>query len=261
MKLILFSLLLTLVTGNILLYSQNSSSKEIIIDGVIISKEDNKPVPFVHVVNINTKQGVASNFQGRFTLNMKTTDSLIFSAIGFDKFVFELKEDIDATRLDITIEMNTNSMELAPVQIFAYRDVRTLKQAILELDVATESDNTRIQVPGFYYGSRKEVEPTVLQNPVSFLYSKVSKRAKDERKYKRLEVEYDAWRNSVIDKYNPILVQEITGLSEEEIDKFMLFCKIDDRFVKLSTQYQVVVAINKCLEEYLGDIKVDLDNN
>ena len=80
MKSFLLSFLLILTCANTIVQGQDRPNKDIIIDGVIISKEDGKPVPFVHVININTKQGVASNMQGRFTLQMKPKDSLVFSA-------------------------------------------------------------------------------------------------------------------------------------------------------------------------------------
>ena len=223
----------------------------IVIDGVIKNKKDGKPVPFVHVINVTTKQGTTSNLQGRFTISIKKEDSLLFSAIGFERYTFSLKEGVETAKLSITIEMDTESMELEPVQIFAYRDERALKQAILELNIPVEPEKEVIQLPGFYYGPRKEVAATPLSNPLSYIYEKFGKRPREERKYKRLEEEHDTWRTQVLEKYNPALVKEITGLPEEQIEAFMEFCKMDNQFISVSSNYEIVVAINQCFDEYL----------
>lgn len=239
---------------SIISIAQKQYDKDILIDGVIINKENKEPMPFVHVMNVNTEQGTASNLQGRFTIKMGPKDSLVFSAVGFDNYAFTLNKGIDASRLDITIELNTATLELEPVKIFAYRDERAFKQAILDLKVEPEPGKQRIELPGFYYGPRKEVPVTIL-SPVSYF----SKAEREKRKYQKLETKYDEWRENVFVKYNPQVVREITGLPDEEVDDFMKYCKLDENFIRLSTEYDVVVAIHKCLEKYQTGSLIELD--
>ena len=248
MKISLFVSLIFFIVTCFQLKAQEVMQQEIQIDGVIINKEDNKPVPFVHVINIRNKTGTASNLQGRFSIIIKYSDTLVFSAIGFDKYIFNLSERVETKQLDITIEMNTNSFELAPVSVFAYKDEMAFKQAILDLEVNNENNQARIQLPGVHYGVKSEVSPSIL-NPLSYFYYKTSKRAKEERKYKLLEKEYEGWKN-IAEKYNPMIVQEVTGLQEDIVEDFMNFCKLDNKYIEISTQYEIVIAINNCLKDY-----------
>jgi len=240
--------------------AQDSESLVIQIDGVILNKEDNRPVPFVHVLNMQSKSGTASNLEGRFTITMQKEDSVIFSAIGFDKYLFLLDQNVQSDRLDIVVEMNVNSFELEAVDIFAYKDEYAFKRAILDLEVKDTKSNERIELPGFYYGPRKEVKSS--GSPLTFLYNKTSKRAKEERKFDLLESEYEGWKRKVSANYNPTFVQGITGLEEDKVEDFMRFCKLGDSFIKLSTQYEIVVAINKCLVKFQKDpvIEISEDN-
>ena len=239
--------------------AQNSMPSIIQIDGVIVNKEDKRPVPFVHVLNLQSKSGTASNLEGRFSIQMQRQDSVIFSAIGFDKYLFMLDENSFGSRFDIVVEMNVNSFELETVDIFAYKDEYAFKNAILDLEVTNSKSNDRIELPGFYYGPRKEVKTS--GSPLTFLYNKTSKRAKEERKFDLLESEYEGWKKKVTTNYNPTFVQGVTGLEEDKVEDFMRFCKLGDSFIRLSTQYEIVVAINKCLVKFQKDPEISISND
>lgn len=232
--------------------AQQAGDTKITLNGEIRDAADNSPVPFVHIINTSTVQGTASNSEGRFKIMMSQSDTLLFSAIGFEKYIFTLSEGVDTKSILVTIVLDASSMELDPVKIFAYKDEQSFKRAIIEMDVPEEKSN-RMQLDGFYYGPRKESKASPVWNPVSFVYSKVSKKAIEKRKYAKVTAEYDNWKNNVYNKYNPQVVQEITGLPEDKVEDFMKFCKLTDSFLSLSSEYEVAVAVHKCLSEYVSD--------
>jgi CarboxypepD_reg-like domain len=64
------------------------SSAQSIIRGKILSQSDKRPIAYVNIGIINTAVGTISNEDGSFSLqvpNHYTTDSLLFSAIGFGR--------------------------------------------------------------------------------------------------------------------------------------------------------------------------------
>lgn len=257
MKIRLFVSLMFFIVTCFQLKAQEVIPQEILIEGVIINKEDNKPVPFVHVINRHSKTGTASNLQGRFSIKIKHSDTLVFSAIGFDKYIFTLSGKMKTKQLDITIEMNTNSFELEPVRIFAYKNEMAFKRAILDIEVRDENNQVQIKLPGVYYGVKRNVTPSIM-NPLSYIYYKTSKRAKEERKYKLLEKEYEGWKK-IAKKYNPVIVREVTGLEEDKVEDFMNFCKLDNKYLESSTQYEIVIAINNCLKDYKKNLDSSLN--
>lgn len=252
-RLAVFPIIGLLILAYTSIHAQEANT--ILIDGVVID-ENGEAAPFVNIANISSNLGTASNSEGRFAIVMGQEDSLLFSSIGFKQYLFTLTESVKTKQLDITIQLNTTSLELAPVKVFAYRDERALKQAILDLNVPEEK-NERIRIPGVKYGERREVKPGInglgISGPISIIQNMFSKKAKEIKKYAKVTKEHHSWKYNVYDKYNPTIVKEITGLPEDEVDDFMKFCEIGDSFIRLSNQYEIVVAVQQCYDNYIKE--------
>ena len=230
-------------------HSSYSQDKKIEITGEIINAETKEPVPYVHIVNDRQNQGTTSNSQGRFWITMEKQDTLLLSAIGFEKFAFTLKKDITTDKLVVTIEMNTATMELQPVKVFAFRDEAALKRALVETEVSLDEQQRGIQLPGFYYGPTKEVKPSAFGNPISFIASKFSRDVKEQKKLQQYQQSYD-YQKLIKAKYNQAVVMELTGLPEEKVEEFMEFCKLEDSFLGPASEYEIAIAVNKCMVDF-----------
>lgn len=222
--------------------------KDIEIIGTILEADTKEPVPYVHIVNRGLGKGTVSNTEGRFWIKMSKSDTIQFSAIGFEPYMFTLKEQVTTERINVTIELNTSTMELQPVKIFAYKDEAALKKAMIAMDVPIESEKKGIQLPGFYYGPTKEVKPSAL-NPISFLHSKFSREIKEQKKLAEYQ-QQENFQNLIKAKYNESVVIELTGLPEDKVDEFMNFCKLEDSFIGRATEYEIAVAVNQCLKDF-----------
>ena len=251
---IIYVLLLHIIFTSFNAIGQQMESQKIRVNGEIIDAKDNSPVPFVHVINVTSSKGAVSNTQGRFNMLMDKTDTLIFSAIGFEKYIFTLSKEINTKAIRVTIVLDDSSLELEPVKVFAYKDEQSLKRAIIAMKLPDEKPKKmQLDGLGFYYGPRKEAKISPVWNPISFVYGRVSKMAKEKRKYAKVTAEYHHWMTSIYQKYNPQIVQELTGLPEDKVEDFMKFCKLGDSFISLSSEYEVAVEIHKCLTEYSAD--------
>ncbi|MBL6448725.1 carboxypeptidase-like regulatory domain-containing protein [Fulvivirga sp. 29W222] len=240
-----FSILVSLLFSITLVFGQD---KNIEITGTIIEAGTKEPVPYVHIVNRALGKGTVSNTEGRFWINMTKSDTIQFSAIGFEPYMFTLKEQVTTDRINVTIELNTSTMELQPVKVFAYKDEQALKKAMIAMDVPIESEKKGIQLPGFYYGPTKEVKPN-LMNPISFIHSKFSREVKEQRKLAEYQ-QQENYQNLIKAKYNESVVIELTGLPEDKVEEFMNFCKLEDSFIGRATEYEIAVAVNRCLNDF-----------
>ncbi len=225
------------------------ATHEIEIIGEIVDKDSNEPVPYVHIINENNRKGTVSNEQGRFWMKMSKSDTLTVSAIGFEQYLFTIKEDVTSRKIEITIAMNSSTMELEPVKVFAYKDEESLKRAILDMKVTATDDKERIELPGFYYGPRKPYKPSALGSPISFVANLFSKEEKERKLLEKAERDSD-YRKMIKAKYNESLVMELTGLPEDEVSDFMNFCKIDESFVARSGAYEIALAVTQCMSRY-----------
>jgi hypothetical protein len=234
-------------------YGQNESIE---IIGEIIDPEASEAVPYVHVINTTSKTGQVSNTEGRFWIKMNPNDTLVFSAIGFEKYIFTLNDNISTDKLVVTIELRHSTLELETVKIFAFKDEYALKRALIDAELPIETPHKGIQLPGFYYGPKKEVKVSAL-SPISFIYNKVSKEAKQARKLQEYEQDYD-FRNYLKSKYNESIVIKITGIEEDKVDDFMNFCKLEDSFIKRASEYELTVVLHQCFTDFTS---IDLIEN
>ena len=257
MRLVIFFLLSLCITVS---YAQ---SDQIEIIGEIIDSENKEAVPYVHIVNDHLKLGTVSNTEGRFWIKMLKEDTLKFSAIGFETFMFTLKDEVTTDKLMVTIELNLSTMELQPVKVFAFRNEEALKRALLDTEVPLEEQQRGIQLPGFYYGPEKKPKDLVFGNngvaisgPFSLIQKKFSREAKERKKISKFVQQTD-YQKQIKAKYNQAVIIELTGLPEDKVDEFMDFCKLSDAFLGPASEYEIALAVNKCFVDFKATTPID----
>jgi len=221
----------------------------ITIEGEIRDAETKDPVPYVHIMNKAAGLGTVSNTEGRFWIKMDQTDTLLFSAIGFEPYAFVLNPSQRSRRLRVTIEMNTSTQVLKPVNVFAYRDEESLKQALIEMDPGPAPEEEKVVIPGVR-STPIDANPSFkMGGPISFFYNKFSRKAKAEKQLQQDIASYD-YRKVLKAKYNEQVVLELTGLPEDEVEAFMNFCKIEEAFVEVASEYQIALKVSSCLVKF-----------
>ncbi len=226
--------------------AQNSPEGSIKLSGNIINDED-QPLSFATVTNLTTETGVISNEEGFFYLTFQQNDTIRISSVGFEPAFIYFGDTAQANNYDLQIRMSEQTYELENVTVFAFKDVESFKRAILEMDDVPE-ESPKVVVPGSYDGPRREPKASPL-NPVSFIASQFSRRAKYERMAREAKQDYDR-RQRLSRKYNREMVGEITGLTDGSLDDFMIFCRFEDDFIERSSQYDLVLAINRCYTDF-----------
>ena len=219
------------------------------IIGEIIDSETNEPVPYVHIINSTTDEGTASNTEGRFWIKTNPSDTLLFSAIGFETYQFVVNDEVESNKLLLTIELKESTLELEAVKVFAYRNEAALKKAILDTKVPLEAEKNYIELPGFNYGPKKEWKNKVYNSPITAIANVFSKEVKEKKKLETTVREYNSYKSSQA-KYNEEVVKEITGLPDDKIEDFMKFCVIDSGYLIRATEYEVAVVIHRCLDDF-----------
>lgn len=218
------------------------------IHGEVVSMETGEAVPYVHIIDPTKNQGTISDIHGKFVLMTDPTDTLIFSAVGFEKLTIVLtNEDLELEK-PIQISLTPSTYELAPVQIHAFKDEAAFKQEILNLKLPEEK---KIIIPGTYDGPRDpNARFALARGPLSTVQNMFSKEAKELKKYQEVIRDYPR-EKTIAAKYNRDIVGEITGLKDEELNDFMLFCKVPDDFILSANEYEIVLAVNNCYKDFL----------
>lgn len=233
-----------------LVLSAQVSGNTVLDLSAVVRNASDQPVAFVTVTNLTHHTGVVSNEDGYFNIRFDKSDTLEISAVGYEKHKLYFGDTTTTESYDLIIRLSEKTYELENVTVFAYKDERSFKKAILALD---ESDlpktPPKIEIPGSYDGPKIENRPGLVRNPVSFLYDRLSGKARDERKAYQVAQEYQ-YRKTLAKKYNKDLVGEITGLKEDKLNEFMVYCRLKDTFVENANDYEIIVAINRCYEDF-----------
>lgn len=235
------------VLFGIVCYAQTNTVEVI---GEITNSETKEAIPYVHVLNVNSKNGTASNTEGRFWINMAPGDTLALSAIGFQAYQFVIKEEIKTDKLIVNIELSPSTLELETVKVFAFRDEYALKRALIDTEVPLEKEDVGIKIPGVKLSSRTvEGGGISVGGPLTAIGNLFSKEVKEKKKMAQITKEHDHYKNAS-KKYSKKVVMEITGLPENKVEDFMNFCKIDNSYLAKATEYEIAVVINRCLVDY-----------
>ncbi|MAZ27755.1 MAG: SusC/RagA family TonB-linked outer membrane protein [Cytophagaceae bacterium] len=98
----LFLVLLIFITFN--MNAQNGTT----VTGQVVSTEDSMPLPGVNVFEKGTSNGVVTDFDGNYSLNLTTENAtLVFSYVGFATQTVPLD---GKTQVDISLMQDTNSL-------------------------------------------------------------------------------------------------------------------------------------------------------
>ena len=122
-KQILFTSLLSLVLSTSL-YAQS-------IKGTINDNEG-MPLPGATIINLNTSNGVSTDFDGQFSIEASLDDVLQISYIGFETFDFKISNVSDA--LDIQLEPG-NQLEEVVVSSFGFeKKTKSLGYSVTQVE-------------------------------------------------------------------------------------------------------------------------------
>ena len=229
--------------------------EKVTLQGVVISKETNDAVPYVHIFTKDGSRGTVTNENGEFRISADLYDTLVFSSVGYEHYFFRLTENV-SDGATVVIELDTKTYELDPVNVQAYKSIETFKQDVLALDIPTEKKGIRLEIPKGYTlppeGARDMSQAqggATIRGAVSGLYDAFSREGRERKKLATYRKDQHHQR-VIADRYNADIVKRVTNLSDEAVEQFMEWCKFEDDFILNSSDYELSVAMLKCLDEF-----------
>lgn len=241
-------LILFVLFSPLMLLAQNEEDTTIRLSGTIVDDE-NQAIPFATISIANSGKGVVSNEEGFFFIRFPKRDTLVLSTVAHEPQYLYFGDTATTDNYDLKIRLGEQTYALEEVTIFAFKDEYAFKKAILAMDELPEEE--QITIPGSYYGPRREVKASPL-SPVSFIADRLSKRARYEREA-REKIAASKQTNAVAQKYNRDLVGKVTGLQEEKLEEFMMYCRMKEVFVERPNEYEVILAINQCYNDFKSE--------
>ncbi len=157
-----------LSTTNQISHTQNNQIKGKITD------QDGLPLSGVSILNLNTKKGVYSGFDGSYTLEVKPSDKILFSFIGFKNREYVVPQKLSS---NFDIRMEEDAVALESVAIIGYGNTQKIKDVTgsiahmgkKELETAPMGSTVQTMLQGRAAGVNVQIQSASPTSPVSVI--------------------------------------------------------------------------------------------
>lgn len=188
------------------------------------------PVEGANIYNATTNDFVFTDDNGYFRIACELNDTLIISKSIYRQMIVVLTDEL----------MKKNSEDF----LLYYKAILLKEVNVLSLNPTYEGfkrDLAKIEIPEIYKrisgtelseqdkaNAEYKKEPNVFRNtpiahPITALYEAFSRKAKMKRLYYEM-MQYEDRLDELPLKYNKEVVKDITGLPDDEILNFMMYC-------------------------------------
>ena len=176
----IFSLLFLTIS----LSSLKSQQMLIDLSGKIVTGSST-PVYNVSVVDVQTIKGTVSDVYGNFQLKVNAGDTVRFTSIGYKTVKYQIPDTVSGESFRILVSMVADTFLLREALVVPWpQNITMLKEAMLN---QRKEKETISPYAGFreIEGDPVEPEHKLFSNPLSFLYSKLNKKARQEKKMEK----------------------------------------------------------------------------
>lgn len=134
--------LIVLTTTSVYGQKYRQGKKQIIqLSGIIVGQDSTSGVPGVHVYVPRAGRGTTTNQLGYFSMPVLAKDSIVISAIGYEKQSYIVPDDPElGEKITLLIELVTDVTYLEAVEIIPFPTEELFKEAILALNLPIDAD-------------------------------------------------------------------------------------------------------------------------
>jgi hypothetical protein len=212
----------------------NYNDSLITITGKVIDTTKRLSFYDVMVINKTVGKGIFGSYDGSFSITVKKGDQIAVSTEGYKTQYFSFKNSAYKKTYTITVYLDMLSVTGKVVEV---KPLKTLQE--LQEERAAIQKREVPQVTG--------VE--IFQSPITALYMQFSKREKTKRMI--AELEFRDEQKAVVKEILRVYVNnDIIDLEDEQFDAFITFLNLNDNFLKLATDYELIVYIKYKYEHF-----------
>ena len=114
------------------------------VSGIVVTGEKLSPVPFVNVVEKQSRRGTSSDYYGFFSFVAVPGDTIIFSSIGYKKSQYIIPDTLTGQKYSLIQTIVEDTVMLAEYKVYPWPSREQFKDAFLNTDIPND-DLTRAQ--------------------------------------------------------------------------------------------------------------------
>ncbi len=213
------------------------------VKGQVIDEITKEGVINAQVLNMRVRGGTMTDAFGKFSIQADPMDTLTFKSLNY-------KDKRVPVSAIFTGENGVPKITMSPTRILLDQvEVNSSAPKINLYGIPGGKSSTVPQeLRSDYFGSRPK-NITAVVKPISFLSYYLSKDEKEKRTaLNAIHTEKDWQILSLV--YNRDVIQKISGLKDDALDDFMLYCNAFNKLPTNATTIEVEQRIRELLVEY-----------
>ncbi|MBC7384082.1 MAG: carboxypeptidase-like regulatory domain-containing protein [Bacteroidia bacterium] len=228
--------------------SAQTIPKSFLLKGFVIGADTSNTIPLANILKKPDGERYISNRYGAFGINVTENDTLQFSVIGYQSLnlpvkVYVVKNLVDPIR--VRLKPITYKLKELDVNYNKRKRDSVARQAAVILRTSPLL-NDYSHIDSWIAGSTG--------SPLTSLFEAGNSKLQEYYKLQRLMALYH--EQVLVDEiYTINLIKRATGLDERRIPEFKKFCNLPHYFILNSNDYDLVVAIKSCYNDYQYFIK------
>lgn len=192
------------------------------------------PITGALVVQKKEMRGTFTDGLGFFNIKGVKSDTLVVTLTGYQSQKLCYKDSI-GDKFIIEISLPQKVYALKPVTV---HPLKTFEEI--------ERDKSKLGS----YTTPKLNTAEAISSPITFLYERFSKFAKNQRKVQELK-NLEQKKDFLKELFRIYVKTDIIELEESEFDDFILFMNLSEDFIKNSSQYDLTEYIKLKFDEYM----------
>ena len=184
----------------------NNVFSQQLIKGKIVERDSNTVMPFVYIINKSNGNGTMSDNDGRFSLFLKTEDTLICSYVGYAKLNIPFKNLIKQINGEYKLIMTQMHINLSMITVTSFK-IKPYERDYMNKII----DASKIKQLDYF------------TSPISALYMQYSKEGRQIRKLAKI-FEDLLIEEQVQQKLSPEILRKLTGDDKIDYDAFRKYC-------------------------------------
>lgn len=216
------------------------------LEGQVVDEKTRKVIEGVHVVNKRTLKGTITNAAGHFEISLEKGDTIVFSNIAYQYLYFIYKDSSTALR-NVVVELKEQNYLLEEASIFSYKlSSNQPEEIVLQKPATPTNDELR----------EERIMNAGINNPAEYLYNLFGSKPRQLRELARLK-RLEKYRSKLEQSNNRHSVVVLTGLSRDDLEAFMFYCKFAPVRMETLNDYEFLLSVQHCFEMYVKDREME----
>lgn len=132
------SILLALALFTALLSSAQPGKPDLVQFSGVVVTDSLSPVPFTNILVKNTYRGTMSDVYGYFSFVAQEGDTILFSAIGFQRSQYEIPRDLPENKYSMIHVMSRDTIRLRELAVYPWPSREQFREAFLNLNLPAD---------------------------------------------------------------------------------------------------------------------------